>query len=112
MSGLLTGAMTRERIAALPDDDFRKRTPNFNEPLLTRNLKIADMLGEIGRRHGRTTGEVAIAWTLRHPAVTAAIVGLRSAKQVEGVIGAMEFRLTPEEIAEIDRYRAAAQATA
>ena len=111
-SGLLTGAMTRERIAALPDDDFRKRTPNFNEPLLTRNLKIADMLGEIGRRHGRTTGEVAIAWTLRHPAVTAAIVGLRSAKQVEGVIGAMEFRLTPEEIAEIDRFRAAAQATA
>ena len=111
-SGLLTGAMTRERIAALPDDDFRKRTPNFNEPLLTRNLKIADMLGQIGRGHGRTTGEVAIAWTLRHPAVTAAIVGLRSAKQVDGVIGAMEFRLTPEEIAEVDGFRAAAQATA
>lgn len=111
-SGLLTGAMTRERVAALPDDDFRKHALNFTEPLLTRNLKIADLLGQIGQRHGRTTGEVAIAWTLRHPAVTAAIVGVRSAKQVDGVIGAMEFRLTPEEIAEIDRFRAAAQATA
>ncbi|HTR37848.1 MAG TPA: aldo/keto reductase [Bryobacteraceae bacterium] len=111
-SGLLTGAMTRERIAALPDDDFRKRTPNFNEPLLTRNLKIAEMLEQIGQRHGRTPGEVAIAWTLRHPAVTAAIVGLRSARQVDGVIGAMDFRLTADEIAEIDRFRAAAPATA
>jgi len=111
-SGLLTGAMTRERIAALPDDDFRKRSPNFNEPLLTRNLKIADKLSEIGKRHGRTTGEVAIAWTLRHPAVTAAIVGVRSATQVDGVIGAAEFRLTSEEIAEIDNFRAAATARA
>lgn len=100
-SGLLTGKMTRERIASLPDDDFRKRTPNFQEPLLTRNLAIVEKLREIGKRHGRTPGEVAIAWTLRHPAVTAAIVGLRSAEQVGGVIGAADFRLTKDEIAEI-----------
>ena len=102
-SGLLTGAMTRERIANMPDDDFRKRTPSFKEPLLTRNLNLVELLREIGGRHGRTPGEVAIAWTLRHPAVTAAIVGMRSAKQVGGVIGAAEFRLTQDEIGQIDR---------
>jgi aryl-alcohol dehydrogenase-like predicted oxidoreductase len=106
-SGLLTGAMTRERIAAMPADDFRQRTPNFNEPLLSRNLELADLLGVIGKRHGRTAGEVAIAWTLRHPAVTGAIVGMRSAKQVDGVIGAADFRLSADEIAEIEQFRAA-----
>jgi len=109
-SGLLSGTMTRERIAALPADDFRRRVPNFQEPLLTRNLELAELLGEIGKRHGRTTGEVAIAWTLRHPAVTAAIVGMRSAKQVDGVIGAAEFRLSAEELAEIEAFRASARA--
>ncbi len=111
-SGLLTGKMTRERIASLPNDDFRKNRPDFQEPLLTRNLELVDLLREIGERHGRTPGEVAIAWTLRHPAVTAAIVGMRSASQVEGVIGAAEFRLTPKEIAEIDAFRASRLATA
>jgi aryl-alcohol dehydrogenase-like predicted oxidoreductase len=106
-SGLLTGAMTRERVAAMPDDDFRKRTPNFKEPLLSRNLELAELLGAIGKRHGRTAGEVAIAWTLRHPAVTGAIVGMRSAKQVDGVIGAAEFRLSGEEIEEIEKFRTA-----
>ncbi len=110
-SGLLTGAMTRERVAAMPEDDFRKRSPNFKEPLLSRNLELAGLLGAIGRRHGRSAGEVAIAWTLRHPAVTGAIVGMRSAKQVGGVIGAAEFRLSPEEIEEIERFRAASAAT-
>lgn len=110
-SGLLSGAMTRERIAAMPEDDFRKRTPNFNEPLLSRNLELAALLGAIGRRHGRSAGEVAIAWTLRHLAVTGAIVGMRSAKQVDGVMGAVEFRLNAEEIAEIERHRAASAAT-
>ena len=103
-SGLLSGAMTRERIAAMPADDFRRRTPHFQEPRLTRNLELAELLRSIGRRHGRTPGEVAIAWTLRHPAVTAAIVGMRSAKQVEGVIGAAEFRLSPEEVQEIEGF--------
>jgi aryl-alcohol dehydrogenase-like predicted oxidoreductase len=100
-SGMLTGAMTRERIANMPPDDFRKRTPNFQEPLLTRNLNLVEVLRGIGDRHGRTPGEVAIAWTLRRPVVTAAIVGMRSPKQVDGVIGAADFRLSPDEFAEI-----------
>jgi aryl-alcohol dehydrogenase-like predicted oxidoreductase len=109
-SGLLTGAMTRERIAAMPEDDFRQRTPNFKEPLLSRNLELAELLGSIGKRHGRTAGEVAIAWTLRHPAVMGAIVGMRSAKQVDGVIGAADFRLSATEIDEIEQFRAATAA--
>lgn len=104
-SGLLTGAMTRERIAAMPDDDFRKRTPQFQEPKLTKNLELVERMREMGKRHGRTPGEVAIAWTLRRPEVTAAIVGMRSAKQVDGVIGAMDFRLTPEEVSELEAMR-------
>jgi aryl-alcohol dehydrogenase-like predicted oxidoreductase len=103
-SGLLSGTMTKERIAAMPEDDFRRRTPQFQEPKLSRNLKLVELLREIGKRHGRTPGEVAIAWTLRNPAVTAAIVGMRSGSQVDGVIGAAEFRLSPEEIAEIDGF--------
>jgi len=109
-SGLLSGAMTRERIAAMPADDWRRRTPHFQEPRLTRNLELAELLRAIGQRHGRTPGEVAIAWTLRHPAVTAAIVGMRSAKQVEGVIGAAEFRLSPEEVQEIEAFLQASAA--
>ncbi len=100
-SGLLTGTMTRDRVAAFPADDFRKRALAFQEPNLTRNLALAERMKEIGARHGRSAGEVAIAWTLRHPAVTGAIVGMRSAAQAKGVLGAMEFRLSPEEIAEI-----------
>lgn len=100
-SGLLTGKMTRERIASLPDDDFRKRTPNFQEPKLSENLELVERLRVIGSRHGQTPGEVAIAWTLRHPAVTAAIVGMRSAQQAREVLGAAEFRLSAEEIDEI-----------
>ena len=104
-SGLLTGKMTKERVANLPDDDFRTRAAAFQEPQLSRNLELAELMRRIGQRHGRTPGEVAIAWVLRRPEVTAAIVGMRSAEQVKGVIGAMEFRLSPEEIAEIDRFR-------
>ena len=106
-SGMLSGAMTRERITNFPADDFRRRFPPFAEPALTRNLEAAELLKRIGQRHGRMAGEVAIAWTLRNPAVTAAIVGMRSAKQVEGLIGALEFRLTPEEIKEIQSFRTA-----
>ena len=105
-SGMLSGKMTRERIAAMPEDDFRRRTAPFNEPKLTRNLELVELLRSIGQRHGRTPGEVAIAWTLRNPTVTAAIVGMRSAAQVEGVIGAAEFRLSGEEIGEIERFLA------
>jgi aryl-alcohol dehydrogenase-like predicted oxidoreductase len=101
-SGLLTGKMTKERVAAFPEDDFRRRAPAFQEPALTRNLELADLMKRIGERHGRTAGEVAIAWTLRHPAVTAAIVGMRSAEQTRGVIGALEFRLSADEVEEIN----------
>jgi aryl-alcohol dehydrogenase-like predicted oxidoreductase len=103
-SGMLTGAMTRERIAAMPDDDFRKRTPSFKEPLLTRNLNLVELLRSIGAKHGRTPGEVAIAWTLRRPEVTAAIVGMRSPKQVDGVVGAAEFRLSDAELGEVSNF--------
>jgi aryl-alcohol dehydrogenase-like predicted oxidoreductase len=97
-SGMLTGAMTRERIENMHADDFRKRTPNFQEPLLTRNLNLVDKLREIGNGHGKSAGEVAIAWTLRRPEVTGAIVGMRSPKQVDGIVGAAEFRLSEGEI--------------
>lgn len=103
-SGMLTGSMTRERIAAMPEDDFRRRTPTFNEPLLTRNLNLADLLKNIGARHGLTAGEMAIAWTLRRPEVTGAIVGLRNPGQINGVIGAAEFRLSDNELAEIAKF--------
>ena len=109
VSGLLSGTMTRERIAAMPQDDWRKtQNRDFQEPQLTRNLKLVERLRDIGRRHGRSPGEVAIAWTLRHPAVTAAIVGARSAAQVDGFIGAADFRLSPGELAEIDQALAEA----
>jgi len=103
-SGLLTGAMTKERVASFAPDDHRRNRPEFQEPALSRNLDLAGKLREIGARHGRTPGEVAIAWTLRRPEVTAAIVGMRSAKQVEGVIGAIEFRLSGEEVGEIEAF--------
>jgi aryl-alcohol dehydrogenase-like predicted oxidoreductase len=105
-SGLLTGAMTRERIAQMPPDDFRQRTISFKEPLLTRNLKLVELMRAIGSRHGRTPGEVALAWTLRRPEVTGAIVGLRSPKQVDGIIGAADFRLSSGEVEEIARFLA------
>jgi len=101
-SGLLTGKMTPERVANLPEDDWRRGSGDFQEPQLSKNLKLVDLLRDIGSRHGRAPGEVAIAWTLRQPAVTGAIVGGRNAGQVEGIIGAMEFRLSDDEIAEIE----------
>ena len=104
-SGLLTGKMTRERVAALPDDDFRRRAPAFREPQLSRNLVLAETMRRIGQRHGVEAGVVAIAWTLRNPAVTAAIVGMRSAAQAKGVLPALEFRLSDEEFAEIETAR-------
>ena len=106
-SGLLTGSMTKERVAAFPKDDFRRNAKSFQGPALDRNLKLAAMLGEIGAGHGVSAGVVAIAWTLAQPAITAAIVGGRSAKQVDGVFPAAEFRLTEEEVAVINRYLAA-----
>jgi aryl-alcohol dehydrogenase-like predicted oxidoreductase len=103
-SGMLTGGMTRERAASLPAEDFRSRNPEFQEPKLSKNLELVARLGEIGARYGRTPGEVAIAWTLRLPRVTGAIVGARNANQAASVMRAGDFRLNAEEIAEIDFY--------
>ena len=106
-SGMLTGAMTAERIQQMPQDDWRRRSPNFNEPKLSRNLKLVEVLRTIGAAHDKSPGEVAIAWTLRKKAVTAAIVGGRSGKQVEGIIGAANFRLSEDEIQQIENFFAA-----
>ena len=103
-SGLLTGKMTRERIASLPRDDFRPRTPSFQEPLLSRNLGLVEVLRAIAKRHDRTPGELAIAWTLRDPVVTGAIVGMRSAEQAKQIVRSAEFRLSEDEIIEIENY--------
>ena len=103
-SGLLTGAMTRERIANLPPDDFRRKARQFQEPLLTRNLALADLLGKIGARHNVSAGVIAIAWTLANPAITAAIVGGRNPQQVEGVWPAAKLSLYPNEMQEIKQF--------
>jgi aryl-alcohol dehydrogenase-like predicted oxidoreductase len=102
-SGLLSGAMTPQRIASLPEDDWRKRSPNFQEPLLSRNLLLVERLRAIANRRNATTGEVAIAWTLRNPAVTGAIVGVRSERQVSGIAGAADLELNADDMLEIEQ---------
>jgi aryl-alcohol dehydrogenase-like predicted oxidoreductase len=101
-SGLLTGKMTPERVQNLPSDDWRRSDDDFQEPKLLKNLELVEKLAEIGERHGRSPGEVAIAWTLRPPAVSAAIVGGRRPDQVDGTIGAAGFRLSEDEVEEIE----------
>jgi aryl-alcohol dehydrogenase-like predicted oxidoreductase len=103
-SGLLTGAMTAERVAAFPEDDWRRRAVEFNEPRLSRNLRLVDLLRAIGNDHNVNPGVVAVAWTLYHRAVTAAIVGGRSAVQVEGLAPALHFRLSEDEFARINAF--------
>jgi aryl-alcohol dehydrogenase-like predicted oxidoreductase len=103
-SGLLSGLMTRERIANLPDNDWRKRNEEFQEPRLSRNLALADKLRDIALLYNRTPAEAAIAWTLANPAVTGAIVGARSPSQVDTIIGAAEFRLNEHELGEIEDF--------
>ena len=101
-SGMLSGAMTRERAESLPSNDWRSRDPDFNEPKLSYHLELVERLRLIGEHYGRSPGEVAIAWTLRNPAVTAAIVGARNVKQVEGVMSAGDFQLSSDEFHEIE----------
>jgi aryl-alcohol dehydrogenase-like predicted oxidoreductase len=103
-SGLLTGSMSRERIANLPEDDWRRRDPQFQEPRLTRNLELVEKLNEFAFMHNITPGAVAIAWTLQHRGVTGAIVGARRPEQVDGIIPAAEFRLTDSEAAELEEF--------
>ena len=106
VSGLLTGAMTAARVAGLPADDWRRRSVEFNEPRLSRNLRLVELLREIGSSHGVGPGVVAVAWTLHHPAITAAIVGGRSGKQVEGLAPALDFRLGDGELKRINAFLA------
>ena len=101
-SGLLTGTMTRERIAGLPDDDWRSRAAQFTEPQLSHNLELVARLGAVGERHGTTPGTAAVAWTLRNPAVDAAIVGFRRPDQVDPILAALSLELSDEDIATID----------
>jgi aryl-alcohol dehydrogenase-like predicted oxidoreductase len=103
-SGLLTGTMTRERATSLPKDDWRSSDLEFREPRLSLNLALVERLRGIGKRHGYSPGEVAIAWTLRNADVTGAIVGARNARQVEGVMRAGEFRLNDKEVNEIEDF--------
>jgi len=107
VSGLLTGHMSAERVAAMPADDWRRKAVEFNEPRLSRNLRLVELLRAIGAEHSVEPGVVAVAWTLHHPAITAAIVGGRSPEQVKGLAPTLGFRLTEEEFGRIGAFLAA-----
>jgi aryl-alcohol dehydrogenase-like predicted oxidoreductase len=104
LSGMLTGKMTAERATGLPDNDWRRKNIEFSEPRLSRNMRLVELLREIGSGHGVTAGVVAIAWTLHHPAITGAIVGGRSAAQVEETAAALSFRISDEEYNRICKF--------
>jgi aryl-alcohol dehydrogenase-like predicted oxidoreductase len=106
-AGMLTGAMTRERVQAFAADDWRRRNPDFQEPRLSRNLALQALLARIGERHGASAAAVAIAWVLRHPAVTGAIVGARSADQVDGFARAGSLELVAEDLVDLSSFLAA-----
>ena len=101
-SGMLTGAMTRERIASLADDDWRKHDPRFQEPGLSEHLALVERMRAVAERHQTSIGAVAIAWTLTNPAVDAAIVGFRRPGQVDPIVGAAGLELSDDEVAEIE----------
>ncbi len=103
-SGLLSGAMTPARIAHLPEDDWRRNNPNFREPLLSRNLELVEVLRRVGSRYGVGPGQIAIAWTLANPAVTGAIVGVRTGKQAREVAAAADLQLIPKDLDEIANW--------
>jgi aryl-alcohol dehydrogenase-like predicted oxidoreductase len=100
-SGMLTGAMTRERISKLPEDDWRKHHPDFIEPRLSQNLGLVRRLRDVGKLYGYASGAIAVAWTLHNPAVTGAIVGARKPEQVDSIVAAANFHWTRTDLAEI-----------
>lgn len=100
-SGLLSGAFTQARVAALPADDWRTRDAQFQPPGLQANLALADALASIAERHGTTAGTIAIAWTLAWPGVTGAMVGARSPAQIDDWLGAATLELDPDTLQEI-----------
>ncbi len=101
-SGMLTGAMTRERIAQLPEDDWRKHDARFTDPQLSRTLDLVERLTAVADRYDTTPGAVAVAWTLRTPAVDGAIVGFRRPDQVDPILAAANLELTTEDLAQIE----------
>jgi aryl-alcohol dehydrogenase-like predicted oxidoreductase len=101
-SGMLTGAMTAERIESLDEDDWRKHDERFTEPQLSENLRLVERLRAVGERYDVTPGAVAVAWTLRHPAVDGAIVGFRRPDQVDPILAAGSLELSDEDVAEIE----------
>ena len=103
-SGLLTGKMTAERIQRLPEDDWRRRNLQFNAPKLGKNLALVEQLAAIGKKHGVEPGVVAVAYTLHHPAVTAAIVGARRPDQIDGTIAAASFTLSDGEYRQLRSF--------
>lgn len=107
VNGLLAGGMSAERVAAMPADDWRRKGVEFNEPRLSRNMRLVDLLREIGSAHSVEPGVVAVAWTLHNPAITAAIVGGRSPEQVAGLAPALTLRLTDNEYSSINAFIAA-----
>jgi len=103
VSGLLSGRMTRERVLNLPEDDWRHRNPEFQEPRLTRNLALVELLQELATSRGVTAGAVAVAWVLRHPAVTGSIVGARRPDQIDEIIAAAAVQLSDAEAADLEQ---------
>jgi aryl-alcohol dehydrogenase-like predicted oxidoreductase len=101
LKGLLTGKMTQERIQQLPPDDHRRNDPRFNEPELTKILAFVEALRPIAAKHGKTVGELAIAWVLRRPEITSAIVGARRPSQIEETVGAADLKLNDGELLQI-----------
>lgn len=110
--GILSGTFSRERAASLAEDDLRSRSPHFTEPDLSRNLALVEKLRPIAARNGRTAGELALAWVLRRPEVTAAIVGGRRPGQAKDLAGAADWNLSTEDAAEIENALAEREATA
>jgi aryl-alcohol dehydrogenase-like predicted oxidoreductase len=104
-SGLLSGGMTRERIASLPDDDWRRRSPSFQEPRLSENLALVERLRTVAERHGTSVGAVAVSWTLANPAVDGAIVGLRRPDQVDPIVVGADLDLDDDDLATIQGER-------
>jgi len=101
-AGLLTGRMTKERVANFPGDDWRKGASHFQMPALTANLQLVEGLRSIAERNGRPVSQLAIAWVLRRPEISAAIVGTRRPSQIEETAGAADWRLSADDIAAID----------
>jgi aryl-alcohol dehydrogenase-like predicted oxidoreductase len=101
-SGLLTGRMTRERVESLPDDDWRRQSDRFREPELSRGLEVVERVRAVAERHGVSPAAVAVAWTLRHPAVHGAIVGFRRPDQVDPIVAAADVELSEDDVAELE----------